>query len=159
MPADLEGAKDAIKVQLLSDEFAAVVIAIFEEKQQEAPAEVVNEVYTVLKWAPQNFPNAQLGPARGFNKNPDGNGLVDLEYEITLYWELTDSDEERLGRLTERYVRATQDFYASRPNLLVEQTNCSIWTGDEDYSPLINQGDGKPFIQAAAVTLFLRMAR
>lgn len=159
MAVDLEAAKDAIKAQLLSSGFADVLLGIFEEKQEDAPSEVVTEVYTTLKWAPQNFPNVQLGTARGVNQNPDHNGWLDLEYEMALYWELTDSDEERLQRFLERYVRATQDFYKDRPNLLVEQASCVIWTGDEDYSPLINQGDGKPFIQAAAVTLFLRMQR
>jgi hypothetical protein len=159
MAVDLEGAKDAIKTQLLSHEFADTLIGIFEEKQEEAPTEIFNEVYTVLKWSPQNYPNAQMGPARGVNRNPEGYGMCDLEYEFTVYVEVTDTDEERLQRIVERYVRAVQDFYKVRPNLLVEQINCSLWTGDEDYSPLINQGDGKPFIQAGAVTFFLRMQR
>lgn len=159
MAVDLEGAKDAIKVQLLSDEFADTVLGIFEEKGEEGPTEIVNEVYTALLWAPQNFPNAQMGEPRGVNQAPDSVGYIDLEYEMALFWELTGSDEQLLKRHLERYVRATQDFYKKRPNLLVEQASCAIWTGDEDYSPLINQGDGKPFIQAAAVTLFLRMQR
>ena len=156
---DLDGAKEAIKIQLLSDEFADILIGIFEEKEEEAPTEVLNVVHTVLKWSPQNFPNIQMGPARATNQNPESSGWLDLIYEFTVYVELTDTDEERLDKWLSRYVRAIQDFYAGRPNLLVEQKSCAIWTGDEDYSPLINQGDGKPFIQAAAVTFFLRMQR
>ncbi len=159
MAVDIEGAKDAIAIQLQSAEFANVILGIWEEKGEEAPTEIVNEVYTALKWAPQNFPNAQMGPARGVNQNPESHGWIDLQYEFALYWELTHSDEEMLQRWVERYVRATQDFYKGRPNLLIEQASCAIWTGEEDYSPLINQGDGRPFIQAAAVTLFLRMQR
>ncbi len=159
MSVDLEGAKEAIKTQLLGHEFAEVLMGVFEEKQEDPPEGLVREVYTVVKWTPQNYPNAQLGEPRGVNRAMEHNGWLDLEYEFALYWMLTDTDEERLQRYIERYVRATQDFYKVRPNLLVEQAECAIWTGEEDYSPLINQGDGRPFIQAAALTLFVRMQR
>jgi hypothetical protein len=159
MRADIEAAKDAIKIQLLSKEFADILIAIYEEKLEEAPQEIFNEIYTVLKWAPQNFPHVQMGPARGVNQNEESLGWLDLEYEFSLYVMATHTDEEQLQRSLERLVRAMQDFYKARPSLLVEQSNCPIWTGDEDYSPLINQGDGRPFIQAASLTIFIRMQR
>jgi hypothetical protein len=159
MGVDIEAARDAIKVQLQSEEFANFLIGIYEEKQEEAPADIFNEIYTVLKWAPQNFPNVQMGPARGVNVNEESLGWLDLEYEFSLYVMDTHTDEEQLQRHLERLVRAMQDFYKARPSLLVEQASCPIWTGDEDYSPLINQGDGRPFIMAASLTIFIRMQR
>lgn len=159
MAPDIEAAKDAIKLQLQSQEFANLLVNLYEEKQEEAPQDVFNEIYTVLKWAPQNFPNVQMGPARGINRNEDSTGWLDLEYEFSLYVMATHTDEEQLQRILERFVRTMQDFYKSKPSLLVEQESCPIWTGDEDYSPLINQGDGRPFIQAASLTIFIRMQR
>jgi hypothetical protein len=159
MRADIEAARDAIKVQLQSKEFADILIAIYEEKLEEAPQEIFNEIYTVLKWAPQNFPNCQMGPARGLNREEESLGWLDIEYEFSLYVMNTHTDEEHLQRTLERLVRAMQDFYKAKPSLLVEQSSCPIWTGDEDYSPLINQGDGRPFIQAASLTIFIRMQR
>ncbi len=156
---DIEGAKKAISAQLLSNDFAAVLLAIYEEKDEEAPVEIFAEGYTTLRWAPQNFPNFQMGPARGVNQNSESVGYLDIQYEFPLFVEVTNTDEQKLDDALSRMVRALQDFYAPRPNLLVEGKNISIWTGDEDYSPLINQGDGRPFIQAAAVTIFLRMQR
>jgi hypothetical protein len=159
MAVDLEAAKEAIKLKLQTSEFADIFAAIYEEKQEEVPDVVFNEIYTVLKWAPQNFPNFQMGPARGVNMNTESVGYLDLQYEFTLYIEETHTDEESLQKRIERLVRTTQDYFKTFPNLLVEQRSCAIWTGDEDYSPLINQGDGRPFIQAAAITIFIRMQR
>jgi len=159
MPVDLEAAKEAMKLKLQSSEFADILTTIYEEKQEEVPDVVSNEIYTVLKWAPQNFPNFQMGPARGTNMNPESVGYLDIQYEFTLYIEATHTDEETLQKILERLVRTSQDYFKSYPSLLVEQRSCAIWTGDEDYSPLINQGDGRPFIQAAALTIFIRMQR
>jgi hypothetical protein len=159
MSVDIEAARDAIRLQLQSAEFANILIAIYEEKQEEAPQDIFAEIYTVLKWAPQNFPNVQMGPARGVNREVESLGWLDIEYEFSLYMMDVHTDEEHLQRRLERLVRAMQDFYKARPNLLVEQASCPIWTGDEDYSPLINQGDGRPFIAAASLTIFIRMQR
>jgi hypothetical protein len=155
---DLELAFQAIQTQLLSEEFKDVLTAIYDEKEDEQPPQFPAEVYTTIKWAPQNFPNAQLGPPRGRNNSQEAM-FLDITYETTLFWEVTGTDEERIFTQLSRLVRATQDFYVPRPNLQVEGSSVQIWTGDEDYSPLINQGDGKPFIQAAAVVLFIRLQR
>ena len=161
MSASLEKAKAAIKTQLLSSEFQDILIAVYEDEGDDEPGsdEFPKEVHTVLKWAPQQFPNAQMGPPRGRNESPEAIGYLDITYDFLLYWEVTHTEEERIDIMIQRLVRATQDFYKDRANLLVEAANCSIWTGDEDYSPLINQGDGKPFIQAASLNLFVRMSR
>lgn len=155
---DLEQAFLAIKEQLLSEEFKDILTAVYDEKGDDAPPQFPAEVYANLKWAPQAFPNAQLAPPRGRNNNPEGQYL-DITYESTVFWETTGTDEERIIVELQRLIRATQDFYKARPTLQVEGAGIQVWTGDEDYSPLINQGDGKPFIQAAALTLFLRLQR
>lgn len=155
---DLEEAFEAIKEQLLSEAFKDVLTGIYDEKGDDVPPQFPAEVYTNLMWAPQNFPNAQLAPPHGRNNSLEST-FIDITYETTLFWEATGTDQERIFVELLRLVRATQDFYKARPTLQVEGTGVQVWTGDEDYSPLINQGDGKPFIQAAAITLFLRLQR
>ena len=159
MNVDRESIRLGLKAALESDEFKSVVSNIYAEKNDLENVAFLNEVYPCLKWAPQTFPCAEIGIPRGTNSN-NTSVYVDYTYAVSLYVHDNGSDEERLEQVIERFVRAMQDFFVSRPNLLPFVAECSITVGDEDYSPLTRVTEySMPFIKSGMLELFIGVRR
>ena len=151
---DLEGLRNALVADLRSSEFNGFLDAIWLEKGDPGNALYFAEVNRSVRWAPQQFPCAEIFATRGSRRNPDG-AYHDIIYEALIYVHVIGNDEETVEDHTNRLIRGIQDFYVVRPHVL----GCAAYLGDDDYSPLISQGDGRPYVKSGAQSLFVRIQR
>ena len=158
MAADAEAVRTALQSALKSAQFLAVLQGIFTEKADLDSFEEARpkEIYRAEKFAPQDYPCGEIAIGRGVKNNPEGRGH-DVTFNGVIYWHVDGTEEERLEDLLSRFVRATQDYFEDKPNLLPYLGMCAVWTGDEDYSPLTQHKN--VLIKSAAVAVFVRTQR
>jgi len=160
MRRDAESIRTALKADLLSPEFRESLRQVYAEHGDEASVEYPQEVYRSIKWAPQIFPCGEIDCGPGRNMDPN-NQFVDVSYEVTVFWNVTGSDEERLEDAVNRIVGATRDYYSQKIGLEPYLMGATVSVGDEDYSPFnrVKRGDDAPLIKSGALTLFVRIQR
>lgn len=138
---------------LKSDEFNELLAAIYAEKG-EALVEYPREVYATARWLPQVFPCGELQISTGDRQNP-GDYVIDIVYQFNLFWHVQGSSEERLQYELGRLIRATEDFFQSRPHL----NNAGVWTGNSDYSPLTRLSENGPLVKSGLIQILVRAQR
>lgn len=157
---DREAVRNAIATDLRGQEFGQILTAIWLEKgfrREEVVFPV--EIHPAVKWQPQQFPCAEVSVTLGRINNPDRRDL-DYTYQVTVFWHANHSDELLLEDHLDRLVRATQDLYRARPNLLPTLPGAVVWLGDDDTSPLMRWGEeNRPFIKSMAQELYVRIFR
>jgi hypothetical protein len=156
--ASPEAVRYAIAALLESVEFEAALLAVYTEQGDAANLRLPAVVYPSIRVSPQQFPCVELDAGRKSRNNPESYAL-DGTLPVMCYYHGQGADEERLQLEVERFATAVEDFFMMKTDLLPTVMNCSIWTGDVDYSPLTRFGDAGPLLKSAVIEIFVRMVR
>lgn len=158
MAFDAEEVRKQVATLLASAEFTETLEEIYAEKGDTDPIDYPFEVHSSVQVSPQQFPCGEVQVDKGRNNAPDSM-LVDLTYEVTIWWHQNGVTENLIDDQLGRLVRATQDFFKSRASFAPE-LNVSCWLGDDDYSPFYpSNNDLKPFMKSATQIIFVRGIR
>lgn len=158
MRVDPERVRYAIAAYLASGAFNDVLRAIYAEHVDSANLVLPAVVHPSIRVSPQQFPCVELSADRKTRNAPESYAL-DGTLTVMCYYHVQGADEERLQLEVERFGTAVEDFFLMRTDLLPMVPNCSVWTGDVDYSPLTRFGDAGPLLKSVVVEIFVRMVR
>jgi hypothetical protein len=149
---DIEDLCAAIVSELRGPKFAAALAEIAAEKSDAVAVPVPAAADIHFGERPiTDAAHGEVAPLDG--KYDEESDSKDGAYRIAVTWFVPGYDEELVTRTVLRYVRATRDALW-RSTLAEQLVNAGpIAIASEDYSELIDRGDGAPILRAGRTVL------
>jgi hypothetical protein len=152
---DIQDVKNAVKLELASSAFLAVLAAVDAEKGVATATPGPTQVFAGEKFvkSDQGYPVIEIVGVRTIYGETDEQGKAAV-HEVQVIWTHVGDDEMTITAELERMVRATRDYFwpALGPIVLPGINAQPLAYGPEEYVELMPAKD-HPFVKGSAVTL------
>lgn len=155
MKGDIQDVKAALKLELASSAFLAVLAAVDAEKRVTSATPGPTQVFAGEKFvkSDQGYPVAEIVGVRTIYAETEEHAKAAV-HEVQIIWTQVGDDEMTITAEIERLVRGTRDYFwpSTGPIVLPGVNAGPLEIASEEYVELMPAKD-HPFVKGSATTL------
>ena len=155
---DAEDVRWALKHAFESEAFRAKLTQVWERKGGTEPR-FPEKVYRSQKVSHEAYPCIEIDLTIGRNTD-NRNIVIDLQYEVHIFWHDRHDVEEELEDFISRYLTATREFFETTRRL-PKIGNPDIIMGDDQFSPFVAEDvyEGRPLVKSGMIVMLVEVLR